>query len=105
MHVMKKQTICQYIIHIQSQNLEVYVSVQKLNFFSKTENFTSPLLRSETKSTFFSCSLDMTQSRTFPFFVIIRAKMDEIQTFLHELFRINGDIYDAKYEVHLNNIK
>ena len=64
MHVMKKQTICRYIIHIQSQNLEVYVSVQKLNVFSKTENFTSPLLRSETKSTFFSCSLGMTQTRT-----------------------------------------
>ena len=39
------------------------------------------------------------------FFAIIRAKMDEIQKFLRELFRINGDIYDAKYEVHLNNIK
>ena len=102
---MKKQTICRYIIHIQSQNLEVYVSVQKLNFFSKTENFTSPLLRSETKSTFFSWSLGMTQTRTFSFFAIIWAKMDEIQKFLRELFRINGDIYDAKYEVHLNNIK
>ena len=47
----------------------------------------------------------MTQTRTFSFFAIIRAKMDEIQKFLRELFRINGDIYDAKYEVHLNNIK
>ena len=32
-----------------------------------------------------------------PFFAIIRAKMDEIQKFLRELFRINDDIYDAKY--------
>ncbi|MDE5117573.1 MAG: hypothetical protein O4860_10245, partial [Trichodesmium sp. St2_bin2_1] len=84
-----------------SQNLEVYVSVQKLTIFSETENFTSPFLQ----STFFSCSLGMTQTRTFSFFAIIRAKIDEIQKFLCELFRINGDIYDAKYEVHLNNIK
>ena len=98
---MKKQTICRYIIHIQSQNLEVYVSVQKLNVFSKNENFTSPLLRSETKSTFFVWQKVCRN----PFFAIIRAKMDEIQKFLRELLRINGDIYDAKYEVRLNNIK
>ena len=36
-----------------------------------------------------------------PFFAIIHTKMDEIQKFLRELFRIKGDIYDAKYEMHL----
>ena len=102
---MKKQTICRYIIHIQSQNLEVYVSVQKLTIFSKTENFTSPLLRSETSQHFLAVFWVWHKLECCPFFAIIRAKMDEIQKFLRELFRINGDIYDAKYEVHLNNIK
>ena len=31
--------------------------------------------------------------------------MGEIQKFLRELFRINGDIFDAKYEMHRINIK
>ena len=31
--------------------------------------------------------------------------MDEIQKFLRELFRINGDIYDAKYEISRMNSK
>ena len=31
--------------------------------------------------------------------------MDEIQKFLRELFRINGYIYDAKYEISRINIK
>ena len=43
--------------------------------------------------------------RRNPFFAIIRAKMDEIQKFLRDLFRINDDIYDAKYETHMINIK
>ena len=31
--------------------------------------------------------------------------MDEIQKFLRELFRINGDIYEAKYNISRINIK
>ena len=58
-------------------------------------NFTSQYLRSETKS----------QHAFGPFFAIIRAVMDEIQKFFLELFRIKGDIYDAKYEKRWVNIK
>ena len=58
-------------------------------------NFTSPYLRSETKS----------QHAFGPFFAIIRAVMDEIEKFFCELFRIIVDIYDTKYEVNPVNFK
>ena len=32
-----------------------------------------------------------------PFFAIIQAVINKIKNFLREMFRINGDIYDAKY--------
>ena len=64
---------------------------------SKTENFTSPVLRSETKSIFWvPCG---------PFFVIIRAVMGKIKNFLRDQLRINSDIYDAKFEICRINIK
>ena len=40
-----------------------------------------------------------------PFFAIIQAVMDEIKNFLREQLRINGDIYDAKFEMCWINIK
>ena len=58
-------------------------------------NFTSQYLRSETKS----------QHAFGPFFAIIRAVMDEIEKFFRELFRINDNNYDAKYEIPRINIK
>ena len=74
MHVMKKQTICRYIIHIQSQNLEVYVSVQKLIFFQKLKilqvHFTSQHL--------IAVVWVSNKLGHGPFFAIIRAKMREI---------------------------
>ena len=102
---MKKQTICRYIIHIQSQNLEVYVSVQKLNFFQKLKILQVHFCVQRLSQHFLAVVWVWHKLECCPFFAIIRAKMDEIQKFLRELFRINGDIYDAKYEVHLNNIK
>ena len=76
----------------------IYDIYSKYNFpKSKTENFTSLLLRSETKSIFWVWY--------GPFFAIIRAVINEIKNFLREMFRINGDIYDAKYEKHWVNIK
>ena len=54
-------------------------------------------MRSETKSIFWVwCG---------PFFAIIQAVMDEIKNFLREQLRINGDIYDAKFEMCWINIK
>ena len=36
---------------------------------------------------------------------VFRAIMDEIQKFFRELFRINDNNYDAKYEIPRINIK
>ena len=59
---------------------------------SKTENFTSPVLRSETKSILWvPCG---------PFFMI-----GENKNFLRDQLRINSDIYDAKFEMCRINIK
>ena len=65
-------------IHMKYIQSQIF---QSLYFCSKTENFTSPL-------------------QVDPFFAIIWAVIDEIKNFLREMFRINGDIYDAKYEKH-----
>ena len=58
-------------------------------FFSKTENFTSPLCV-QRLSRYFNAYKNMNVAR-FP------AIMDEIQKFICELFRINDNNYDAKY--------
>ena len=80
-----------HMTYIQSQIFQILYSC------SKIENFTSPFLRSETKLIIWVwCG---------PFFAIIRAAMDKIQKSFCELFHINGDIYDAKYEKRWVNIK
>ena len=92
---MKKQTICRYIIHLQSQNLEVYVSVQKLKkstFAFRDQHFLAVVWVWQ-------------KDGRNPFFAIIWAKMDEIQKFLRELVRTNDVIYYPKYETHMINIK